>query len=33
MGISANALYLKLRRIRRALFDCINRRLAAEERS
>lgn len=32
LGITANALYLKLRRIRQALFDCINRRVKAEER-
>jgi RNA polymerase sigma-70 factor (ECF subfamily) len=30
LGRTANALYLILKRIRRALFDCINRVLAAE---
>ena len=31
LGTTANSIYLKLRRIRAALLDCINRRLAREE--
>jgi len=30
-GMTANALYLRLSRLRRSLFDCVNRALAAEE--
>ncbi len=32
LGLTANSLYLKLRRIRRIIFDCVNRALAKEDR-
>jgi RNA polymerase sigma-70 factor (ECF subfamily) len=33
LGLSANALYLKLRRLREVLLDCVTRRAAREARS
>ena len=33
LGLTANSLYLKLRRIRRIVFECVNRALTREDRA